>query len=560
MQKQRVLILGAGFGGMFTARHLARHSDLFDVEIIDEENYFVFQPLLPEVVAGTIEASDAVAPLRRLLPNSIKVREAQVVGIDLERREIEVVQGMGRKLRKIGYDQLVIAMGSRVDLSRFPGLADHAFTMKDLSDAFALRNHLVDCLEQADITEEPELKRRLLTFAVIGGGLSGVEVLGEMEHMLSSALRFYPHIRREELRFALIEYAPTILAEMPENLSAYALRRLQKRGVEIYTGQGVKSASSDTVELSDGRLIHGMTIIATIGNSPPPLLAELPIAKQRGRIATDHCLRVPGQDGVWALGDAAAVPAEPPPADSRPHRRADDPKVEVPPPTAAPPTAQAARQQAKVLAANLVAQARGEPMTPFHYRSKGQLASLGGQRGIANILGVNISGFPAFFLWRLLYLGMLPGAATKTRVAVDWLLGLFLRRNLVKVVQRMEPAIFQSHYREGDVVFREGDACGPFFIVMAGRFERKSRGADTIEIIERGGVFGESALKGEKTRQSTVTALENGCCLVIKRDDFALLSKGWQVLAPRMEAEWRRTAEAEELTQRESVPAQQNRR
>lgn len=501
-ERQRVLILGAGFGGVYAAKHLARLAPVqVSVEIVDDNNYFVFQPLLPEVAGGSVNAADAVTPLRFLLPRA-RSAEAEVVGVDFAAREVEVVQGMRRRLRRIPYDHLVLALGQVTDLGRYPGLPEHALTMKDLPDAFRLRNHVIDCLEQADIAEDAALKRCMLTFVVIGGGLSGVETIGEVDGMLRRALKFYPRIRREEVRLVLVEYLPRILPEVARPLADYAFRELQRRGVEILTGLGVRSAARESVELTDGRVIEAFTVVATIGNGPTPLVRALPLPKEKGRIVTDRFLRVPGFAGVWALGDAARIPL----AD------AGDPL-----PTA-PPTAQAARQEAAVLARNIRAAITGEPLEPFSYHSRGQLASLGARRGVADLFGLQVTGFLGWVLWRSVYLGLLPGWTTRVRIAVDWTLDTIFPRNLVQIQQPLPQAVRRHRFRAGDVVFRRGEVTGPLYLVLEGAVALDE--GVSARTVGRGGHFGRGVLKGERLRRHTARALEDTVCLVFARDDL----------------------------------------
>ncbi len=509
---RRVLILGGGFGGMFAASALARMpSGLVEVELVDEHNYFVFQPLLPEVAAGTLNPADAVTPFRHLLPG-VKVGEGRVVGIDPGARRVEVVQGGRRRVRSVAYDHLVIALGTRVDLSRFPGLAEHAFLMKDLADAFTLRNHVIDCLEQADSVDDAAVKRRLLTVVVIGGGLSGVETMGEIEAMITRALGTYPRIRRDEVRLVLVEFRPRLLPEVPVRLADYARQALGRRGVEVVTGVGVGSASADAVELADGRVIATATIIATIGNSPHPLVAELSLPNRKGRLVTDQVLRVQGRDDIWAIGDCAWIGLD---GDELP---------------AAPPTAQAARQEAGVLAHNLGVAAGGPGgMRRFQYRSRGQLASLGGRRGVAELGGRQITGWPAWVLWRAAYLGMLPGRAFKVRVGLDWLLDSVLPRNLVQIAPPRPAAVRRARFRAGDEVYRRGDWTGPVYMVESGAFEREESGGGRA-VIGPGGHFGQTCMRGERLRRASVRALEDSRCLMVDRDEFDLLAACSQVL------------------------------
>jgi NADH dehydrogenase len=511
--QHRVVILGAGFGGVSVARRLARaRLPGLSVEIVDSRNYFVFQPLLPEVAAGSVTPSDAVTPLRLMLPKA-KHREAEVLGIDFTRKRVEVVQGWQRKLVVLPYDELVIALGQEVSFARFPGLAEHAFTMRSLSDAFGLRNHVVDCLEQAEVSDDPTARRRLLTFVVIGGGLSGVETLGEMETMLSRALAYYPRLDRRDIRLVLAEMQPAILPEVAPGLATYAARLLHSRGVEILVGVGVKAAAVGSIELSDGRVIETATMVATIGAAPSKLVQALPLPKHQGRILVEPTLRVAGFSDVWAVGDVAAVPL-----DSGGF---------------APPTAQAAVQEGERLAANLLAPLAGGGSKPFHFEYRGQLASLGGRRGVAEIKGHQFHGRLAWMLWRWVYLAMLPSWATRIRVAVDWGLDWLLPRNIVQIAPPRPSGLHRQRFRRGDVVFRRGDVCGPFYLVESGSFRRK--GGEMEGVIGPHGHFGEGVLQGERLRRSSVVAEEDGFCLVINPEDLRLLAASQEALRPYFE-------------------------
>ena len=384
MEKKKILVIGGGFGGVFAAKELARRGrDEFDIELINNNNYFVFQPLLPEVAAATIHSSDAVAPLRLLL-RGIQIRQADVMGIDFAKKTVTVVQGFRRVPVDLPYDELVIALGMSVDLNRFPGLPEHALTMKNLSDAHRLRTHVISCLEMADVATEPELKRELLTFVVVGAGFTGVETVAEVNDLIHRALKYYPNIKHEEINVYLIEYADRILPTFPADLAEYATKRLRINGIDVKTGVGTKSATSTAVELGDGSLIPTRTIVATIGNGPNPLVASLDLDMQWGRVKTDRFMRVSGRDGIWAVGDAALIPLVEQPAEDPLHY--------------APQTAQFAVREGRQLAQNLIAKAKGEELKPFAYTSKGSLASLGMSKAVAEVYGIKLSGFLAWLL------------------------------------------------------------------------------------------------------------------------------------------------------------------
>ena len=511
--KQRILVLGGGFAGMFAAKELHRRvGRTAEIELVTEVNYFTFQPLLPEVAAGGISVRDAVSPLRRLLPG-VRVRQAQIYDIDLDARTVTIFQGQQRRYTEVGYDQLVLALGQTVDLSRVPGLAAHALTMKTLSDALTLRNHVIEKLEHADVTAMPEVKRELLTFVVIGGGFSGVETAGEMLEMIERALVFYPRIARSEVRVMIVEFADRILGELPPSLGDYARKLFERRGVEVLLNTGIREATGTAIVTTTGEVIGTRTLVATIGNAPSPLVAKLGLPNERGRVRTDRMMRVEGRENLWALGDAALIPLVDAPSE-RDHY--------------APPTAQFAVREARAIAGNLAAALEGRRGEPFVYKSKGALASLGAHRGVAEVYGVRLSGLLAWLTWRTYYLSFVPGFATKVRVAAQWLLDGLVGRSTVQTGIRQGPGTRYVRYRAGDRVFEEGNRADGFYAVVEGAFEQRVRdgaGGETLRRIGPGGHFGERVLLGEGLRTGTVRALEDSVVLVIGAEDFKRLTE-----------------------------------
>ena len=376
MARQRVLIVGGGFAGAYTARRLVRRgASAVAVELVSRRNYFVFQPLLPEVAGGAVNALDTVTPLRQMLPG-VGVRVAEVRGVDFESRLAELAEGPAARLSVVPYDHLVLAFGQAAELGRFPGLAEQGYTVKEAADSFDLRNHVICCLERAGYAGDPVQRRRLLTFVVVGGGFSGVEVMGEIHELVRRALPFYREIGRGEPRFLLVEFQPRILPELTGRLADYAAATLRRRGIELVVGHGVRSAAAGSLELDDGRLVDTATVVATVGSGPQPLAARLGLPLERGRIAVGGDMRLPGRDEVWVAGDAARIP--------------------LVGGGMAPPTAQAAVREAAVLADNILAAVAGRPTRPLVYRPRGAFASLGGGRAVAEIhihvQGVKVGG------------------------------------------------------------------------------------------------------------------------------------------------------------------------
>jgi NADH:ubiquinone reductase (H+-translocating) len=519
MGKKKVLILGGGFGGVFTAKELERKGrGQFDIELINNNNYFVFQPLLPEVAAATIHSSDAVVPLRLLL-RRVQVRQAEIMGIDFKRKVVIVVQGFRRLPIELPYDELVIALGMSVDLKRFPGLPEHALTMKNLSDAHRLRTHVISCLEMADVANDAEIKQQLLTFVVVGAGFSGVETVAEVNELIRRALKYYPNIEQDEIRVFLVEYANRILPTFPADLADYATRRLKMHGIEVRTGVGTKAATSTAVELTDDSVIPTRSIVATIGNGPNALVASLGLNMHWGRIKTDRCMRVSGHDSVWALGDAADIPMVEHPGEE--------------PSDYAPPTAQFAVREGRQLARNLIAKRAGQPLRPFAYTSKGSLASLGMSKAVAEVYGVKLSGTLAWLLWRGFYLSFLPGFATKLRVLVNWVLNLFVPPNIV-LIESSQPTTRYIHYRKGDKVLEPGMLIDGFYTVVKGALKLTIDNPETGEhfekVFEPGDHFGERVLLKSALRTGLVVALEDSVVLWISQKDFTRLARAFPFL------------------------------
>ena len=519
MEKRKILVLGGGFGGVFAAKSLEKLGrDKVEVELVNSNNYFVFQPLLPEVAASSIHSADAVVPLRQLL-RRIQVRQAEVMGIDFEKKNVIVVQGARRVPIDLPYDELVIALGTGVDLDRFPGLPEHALTMKDLADAHRLRTHVIGCLETADVTEEPDVKRQLLSFVVVGGGFSGVETIAEMRELVTRALRYYPNIEDGDVRMMLIEYADRILPTFPADLAAYATRRLRMSGIDVLTGIGTKSATGTAVELTNGTIIPTSTIVATIGNGPHRLVATLGLDVHWARIKTDRYMRVPGHEGVWALGDAALIPLVEDPGEN--------------PADYATQTAQFAVREGQQLAANIIANLDGKALKPFAYTSKGSLASLGMSKAVADVYGIKLSGTIAWLLWRGFYLSFLPGFTSKLRVGVNWLVNSVMPPNIVQI-QSTPPATRYNHYRKGDRVFEPGMLIDGFYTVIKGRFRLTIDNPETGEHFEKvfgpGEHFGERVLLRSALRTGLVVAQEEGVLLFIAQKDFTRFARAFPFL------------------------------
>ena len=517
MRKTKVVIVGGGFGGMFTARNLHKLcGDELEIELISKINYFVYQPLLPEVAAGTLNAQDAVTPLRNLL-KGIHIRLAEVTGIDLKARQVILLQGQKKILQRVDYDHLVISTGQIANLSLFPGFEDHSLTMKDLSDAHRLRNHVIECMEMADVTRFADIKQRALTFVVAGAGFSGVETMGELTEMIERILPQYPNIQRHEVRMVMIQLGERVLPELPERLSEYTLQQLEKRGVEVWLKTGIHSATQQAVYTDDGRSLLTRTIVTTIGNGPSPFVQSLPIELLRGRIPVGPELEVVGLENIWAIGDAALIPL---------NNDANNPVY-------APPTAQFAVAQAKTLAENILNRTRGQGLTAFQHKAPGIMASLGGYRGVAEVFGRRVSGLPAWIIWRVAYIGMLPGIATRIRVGLNWLFDYFLPRTIVYMAESGRPATRYLDYSEGEIVQHANEVPAGFYIVVSGSLRQeliKPDGDTVCHQLQAGDSWGSRALKEARLTHGKITALEDTKLLLVNSEDFQRLRNTYEPL------------------------------
>ncbi|MGB0061868.1 NAD(P)/FAD-dependent oxidoreductase [Candidatus Binatus sp.] len=415
----RVLILGGGFGGIYAAIELERalrDRDNVNITLVTRDNYFLFTPMLHEVAASDLEMNTIINPLRKLL-RRVKTFTGNIEKINLERRCVTVTHGFDRHVHELPYDHLIIALGSSTNFFGLPGVQDAALTIKTLDDAIELRNRLITHLEEANSECAAGQRQPLLTFVVVGAGFAGVETLGGIHDFIRAAIRFYPNLTPEFVRTILISSEEFILPELGAKLGAYAQRKLTARGVEIFTRARVTAVRDGLVELSDGKTIPATTLIWAAGNAQNPLVAALPIPKSKGRILVDDYLQVKDFPGVWAVGDCALIP---------------DHKVGG----FHPPTAQHAIREGRCVARNVAADILGGKKKFFRFSTLGRLAAIGRRSGVANVFGINFSGFLAWWLWRTIYLFKLPRLEKKVRVALDWTLDLWFAKDFACVTAR----------------------------------------------------------------------------------------------------------------------------
>ncbi|HSJ49743.1 MAG TPA: NAD(P)/FAD-dependent oxidoreductase [Actinomycetota bacterium] len=414
MAGRRILVVGAGFAGLYAAmgmKNLVRAGHR--VTVVNDQNFMQYQPFLPEVASGTIDPRAVVVPLRPVL------RHCEIVIGDVERLEHEQRRAHIRlpdgSERVDPYDVVVLAPGSRSNVLPIPGLGEHGIGFKTVQEAIFLRNRVLSRLDVAAGTEDESVRRAALTFVFVGGGYAGVEALGELEDLARDALEAYPRLGPGAMRWILLDVAPAILPELGPDLARYASQELAERGIEIAVRTGLVSYEAGVATTTDGREIPAHTLVWTAGVRPSPLAARsgFPV-DERGRLRTDRFLRVVGEEDAWAAGDAAAIP----------DRATGD---------VMPPTAQHAMRQGRRLARNLTAWLEGGRMEPFVYRSIGTVCSLGRYKGVAVIRGVKLRGFPAWFAHRTYHLFALPTIARRVKIALDWTVALLFPRDLAQL-------------------------------------------------------------------------------------------------------------------------------
>ncbi len=418
--KTRVVILGGGFAGMATAERLEKKfgaDPSVEITLVSETNALLFTPMLPEVAASSLEPTHISSPLRTSLHRTDVLR-GRVTGIDVERRKVLLEPHAGSSGgEELTYDHLVLALGAVSNYHGQERLKKEAFDFKTLTDAIRIRNHVIDIFERADREPDPEIRRPLLTFVVAGGGFAGAELAGGLNDFVHGMLAEYPNVPEEEVRVMVLHSRDRILPELGEALADYALERMKARGVTFKLETRVADARPGVVTLDSEEEIPTETLVWTAGTQPNPLLGDLPVERdKRGAVVVDENLSVPDHEGLWAVGDCAAV------TDAKTGEQC-------------PPTAQFALREAYALAYNIHAGVTGKRPKPFHFDGLGTLCVVGHHTACAEIKGVRFSGLLAWMLWRAVYLSKLPGLERKVRVFVDWNIELFFPRDIVQTIE-----------------------------------------------------------------------------------------------------------------------------
>ncbi|MFW6203691.1 MAG: NAD(P)/FAD-dependent oxidoreductase [Actinomycetota bacterium] len=412
----RVLIVGGGYVGMYTALRLQNKLRKVRITVVDPRSYMTYQPFLPEAAAGSLEPRHVVVPLRRTLRHC-QVIAGRVTGISHADKVAHIEPRVGEPY-ELPYDVVVLAVGSVARTLPIPGLAETGIGFKQVEEAIALRNHVLDRLDVAASTADEALRRRALSFVVVGGGYAGVEALAELQDMAVDALRYYPYLKQEHMRWVLVEAAGRILPEVGEEMGRYTVDELRRHGIDVRLNTRLSSCVDGHIVLDDGTEFDSDTLVWTAGVKANPVLAntDLPL-DEKGRLRCRADLRVQGVADAWGAGDCAAVP----------DLTSDEPGATT------SPSAQHAVRQAKQLADNIVAVFKGRQPADYRHKHAGSVASLGLYEGVAQVYGIKAKGFPAWFMHRTYHISRMPTFNRKVRIVLDWTLALFFRREVVSL-------------------------------------------------------------------------------------------------------------------------------
>jgi NADH dehydrogenase len=505
-----IVILGGGFAGAYCARALTakyKAENIWTTALVCDQNVMLFHPMLAEVSGASISPLDVVNPLRVFCRNTAfylgNVRE-----IDLERRILEFSPGPYVREASLQFEHLVLTLGGIVDVSRVPGMAEHGNLMKNVGDAIRLRTDVLTRLEEAAVCSDQAVRRRLLTFLVVGGGYSGVETIGQLVDLIRGVIHFYPRIDFREIRFVLVHSGPFLLPQIGEELGRYCEQHLKRRGVEVRLDQRVTAITAERAILGEHGAVETNTVVTTVGNTTNPIIKNLidkyGLPSEHGRLTTEPTLQVKGYDNLWAAGDCAAVP---------------DANGQV-----SPATAQFAMRQGTRLGNNLVNVRAGRPLIPFHYQSMGEMASLGHRNAVGKVLGIKVSGLLGWLMWRATYLYKLPGLERKLKVFLEWNLDLIFPRDISLLDVRATRVVGRMHSEPNDPIYHTGDPAFSFYLIEKGKV-RISNGQEQIRVLGPGQHFGERELLQNIRRQFDATALESTSLLFLDRDTFEALTQ-----------------------------------
>jgi NADH:ubiquinone reductase (H+-translocating) len=504
-----VVILGGGFAGTYCARALTAglHDGAETVALLADKNAMLFHPMLAEVSGSSISPLHVVNPLREFCRGS-SIFMGSVEEVDLNEQTVRFSPGPFVHDATLKFEHLVLAIGSVVDVSRVPGMPEHGYLMKTVGDAIRLRADVIHRLEEASVTTDAAVRRRLLTFVVVGGGYSGVETAGQLYDLLRDVHKFYPRLDRKDFRLVLVHSGPYLLPQIGEELGRYCGEHLEKRGIEVRLDTRVNAITAERAILGTGDAIETNTVVTTVGNATHPVIKKLidryQLANSKGRLVTEPTMQVKGHENLWAAGDCAAVPLT-------------DASV-------SPATAQFAIRQGTILGKNIIALKSKRPLAAFGFKALGEMASLGHLNAVGKVFGFKVSGLLGWLMWRAVYLSKLPGLERKLKVFIEWSLELLFPRDISLLDVKMTKVVGRVHLEKGDPVYHIGDPAFSFYIVEKGKVEL-SDGNGEVRAVTTGHHFGERELLKKLQRQFNATALEATTLLALDKDTFDALAQ-----------------------------------
>ncbi len=505
-----VAIIGGGFAGVYCAQQVLKRlgAERLRVGVIASENHMVFQPMLPEVVGGSLSPQHVVNPIR-MICDGADVLKAQVTDLDMTNRVMTLDGGRFTPAVKVSFDHLMLAPGAGVDLSRIPGMSEHAYLMRTVGDAMKLRAAIISRMEEANLINKAQLRKEMLSFVVVGGGYSGVETAGQIQDLIVGVRRYYDNIEEDEASVTLIHSGDRLLSMLGERLGDYTGSCLAKMGVNIVFNKRVRAVTARTVQLNDGTTITSHLVVCTVGNAPHPLIKALgesgAVPLERGKLVVEATGQVKGLDKVWSAGDCAVFP------------KADG--------GCCPETAQFAMRQGALIGDNIFACLRQRPLKPFKFTGLGELATIGHRKAVAMVMGMRFSGLLAWFMWRSVYLMKLPGLDRKLRVMAEWTFELFFPRDINLLTPSFSSPLGEMHLEAGDSLFRSGEPAQSLYAVKKGCVEITDAQGQIVKSAGAGEHFGERALMGDGIWRFDATAKESSELVAIDGGTFKTLVK-----------------------------------
>lgn len=505
-----IAIIGGGFAGVYCAQQVLKRlrGRSMRVGIIASENHMVFQPMLPEVVGGSLSPQHVVNPIR-MICEAADVLKGEVTSLDLESHVLTLDGGRFTPNVTVTFDHLMLAPGAGVDLSRIPGMSEHAYLMRTVGDAMKLRAAIISRMEEANLITKHQQRKEMLSFVVVGGGYSGVETAGQIQDLIVGVLRYYDNIRADEPSVTLVHSGERLLSMLGPGLGDYTRRCLEKMGVNLIFNKRVRAVTARTVQLNDGSTIVSNLVVCTVGNAPHPILQALgasgAVPLERGKVIVESTGQVKGVDKVWAAGDCAAFP------------KADG--------GLCPETAQFAMRQGALIGDNIAATLKKKPLKAFKFTGLGELATIGHRKAVAMVMGLRFSGLLAWFMWRSIYLMKLPGLDRKLRVMAEWTFEVFFPRDINLLTPSFSSPLGEMHLEKGDSLFRSGEPAQSLYAVKKGCVEITDASGQLVKSAVAGEHFGERALLGDGIWRFDATAKEPTELVAIDGDTFKTLVK-----------------------------------